>query len=615
MIQDHSPVVVQDFKGIYNIDSFEDSVPSGYFIDEQNTITYGEEVKTRDGLALALTTSAITQWSVYRRQGESARIIALIGNDIWDLTTSQIILSVAGAKGFAINYYNNRAFISPHNGISGLPGHFVHIYNGSGVARKACGSPPVSGFTATISATAGIIEAGTRIYAWVFETESGFVTGPSVEQVLVHDGTKAVNFNNIPIGPIGTAKRRGLASRAIQEYNGNPLGYEMFFIPGANVPNNTVTSLLDVDFYDADLQLSADYTYDQLIEIPAVVFIVPYGQRMTYGGPDIDKNLVYISKPLEPESIHSSAGFIPYDPFETEGVKDATEFRDNFFVTKRNKTYTVRDNTFEPSTWKPVTLDGSIGADINGIARFFDATGSKIEFFCTASASGIYKFSGTYEEIPISRNIRGIWERYNDTYLNKGQIFFDQERLLFYVLVTLDSAVAPNCIIVGNYENGFAFDRIKWHLWNFTLFDPTSIGIDRGLNKETVFKVSGSTGNLYAQEENRKNDNGEAINHFIKFAQVGGSSNSIHHCGGIGFRINGIGTMGLDLFGQDNKDHDVLPPLPLIENTGQELFRHAHFQSEKIALRISLHSYDAYFKLRKLNVYTNVIFSSRPNIY
>ena len=614
MILDHSPVPIESFKGLFGIDTFSDSVPVGYSIDELNCITVGNEIKTRDGFNLSMVTESIKKAVIYRRQGEAARILALIDSSIWDLTTNVNILTVTGMTDFAINFSNGRAFISPHNGIAGIPGSFVYVYNGIGVARKIGGAAPVAGFTFNISGNSGVIEKGIHIFAWVFETDSGFVTAPGEAQTLDFPGTRKVDFQVVPVGPAGTAARRLIASRAIQEYNGNVEGYEMFFVPGGRINNNTQTTLYSVDFYDADLQLSADYTYDQLASIPAVVFLSSYGKRMCYGGPDHDKNLVYISNPNEPESIHSSAGFLTLDPFETEGVKDAAEFRDNLYIMKRTKTYTVRDNTYEPSTWNPVTLDSSIGADVNGIAKFYDAKGAKVEFFVVASPAGLYKFTGTYEEIPISRNIRGFWDRINKVYWNKIQIIFDQERLLLYILVPLYGTTENSHIFVVNYENGFLADRVKWHLWAFQYFSPSSILIDRDSNKKTILKVTSLSGNIYAQEENRRNDNNSAIQQYLNFGYIGSNDNSIKHCGGIGLRIAGVGDILMQIKGEDDIDFQDIGTLTLNTRPGKEYIRPAFFQSEKIGLQLTLNNVNWYFRLHRVNVYTNVAFNSRPNV-
>lgn len=616
MILDHEPIPIDEFNGLFGIDSYNDSVPANYFINELNTITHGGELKSRDGFAISDVVDSVLRWVIYRRQGEAARILVLNNSEqIVDLTTATVILEVADMIDFAIWFFNGRAFISPHNGISGLPGEFVYVYNGSGTARKAAGLGPVAGFTATISATAGNIEAGTHLFAWSYETDSGFITPPSPAQTLEFDGSKTVSFSNIPVGPAGTAARRLLVSRAIADYNGNEEGYEMFFVPGGRINNNTDTVLSNLDFFDEELVDQADYIYDQLEEIPAVVFISPYGRRICYGGPDSDKNLVYVSKMGEPESIGATTGFISFDPHETEGVKDATEFRDNLYVVKPNRTYTVRDNTYEPSTWIPVSLDKAIGGNVNSIAQYLDSKGARVEFFVVADTSGLYKFSGVYEEIPLTRNIKNWWQRINKNYIHKLQVIIDQESFLIYILVPLDGAISPNYIIVGNFENGFQWDRIKWHLWNITGISPSSIGVDvNPITKKNVFKFGSLSGNIYAQEVDRRNDDGNAINQVVRFALVGSKTQAIHHFGAVGLRVKGSGTLGLKIYNMDDTEFEQLANITLSATQGQEILREASLNSEKASLELTLNSFGSYFKLRRANVYVNVIFNSWPNL-
>ena len=604
MLQDHKPIPIDKFLGLYGIDAFNDSVPPGYTMDELNAITYGDDLRTRDGFGLIKNVTPVTRMEVYRRQGESDRLLVLRGEIITDLTTGIDILHVPGTKDFTINYMNGRAFISPHNGICGLPGSSVYIYNGTGVARPACGAKPVASFNVVASTTAGVIEEGTHIFAWVFETDSGFITGPSPAKTIEMDGEHSVNFSNIPVGPVGTIGRRLIASMAIQNYNGNELGYEMFFVPGGRIVNNVDTTKNDINFYDADLQFSADYTYDQLESIPAVCFIRPYGRRMIFGGPDIDKNLIYISKPMEPESIHSSAGFLSLDPFETDGVKDAVEHRDNLFITKKNKTYTVRDNGYEPSTWNPVTLDSSIGSNINGIAKFLDSTGTRVEFFMVANPAGMFKFTGVYEEIPLTRNIKNFWSRINNHSFNLLQVLFDQENLRLYILAAIDGATKPNVIFVANYENGLQLDRIKWHKWKFKDFNPHAIAIQRNANGVPELLVGASTGGIYSQQPDRKDDNFTIIENFVKFAFNSGESNVIHHIGAVGFRVKGSGLLVLRLEGQDEVEYQDLPSLNLTCAPGKEFISLARFQSERASLKISMLDAGNYFKIYSIYIYT-----------
>lgn len=617
MQQDHSPIRLNEFGGFFGIDEYNDSVPKDHFIDSLNTITEGAQIRTRDGVALEVTFPAIVRIYYWRIQNEATRVIVLnnIGQ-LFDLTVSAVtpILVIIGMTDFVASPFNNRLYISPHNGVSGLPGEFVYVYTGSGLARKAAGAAPIGGFVVT-AGTAGHIEAGTHIFAWVYESTSGFVTlpGPVTFQTLEFDGATKANFSGVPVGPAGTAKRRLIASRAIQTYNGDQNAYEMFFVSGGIINDNVTTTLNDIDFYDADLQLSADYTFDQLGEIPAVLFISTYGRMMVYGATDLDKNIVYISKANEPESINSLAGFQSFDPHETEGVKDATEFRGNLYVCKRHKTYAGRDNTYEPSTWKFDTIDSSIGCDAGGISKYIDAKGGKSDFFLVADSAGFFKYTGVYEEIPLSYKAKNWWKRINQTYANKMQVLVDAEKLLIYILVPLDGAVSPNYIIVGEYENGITFDKIKWHLWSFQNFSPSSIAIDIDyITKKLELKISSLSGNIYTPEVNRRNDNATAILSHIKFALLGDMPNAIHHVGAVGLRVKGSGSLVMELRGEDDVDVETVPPLTLVSTPGKEYIRPAKFQSEKASFKISMASANGYFILKEAVVYQNVIFLSRP---
>ena len=54
MIEDHTPIPVDKFGGLYSRDSFTDSVPQDHFIDCLNTITEGEEIGSRFGFTKSI---------------------------------------------------------------------------------------------------------------------------------------------------------------------------------------------------------------------------------------------------------------------------------------------------------------------------------------------------------------------------------------------------------------------------------------------------------------------------------------------------------------------------------------------------------------------------------
>ena len=76
---------------------------------------------------------------VFKKTGEASRLIILddFGN-LYDFINSDFpILHVDGMIDFSMVTVYNRAYITPHNGKTGLPGGVVHTYNGSGMARTS----------------------------------------------------------------------------------------------------------------------------------------------------------------------------------------------------------------------------------------------------------------------------------------------------------------------------------------------------------------------------------------------------------------------------------------------------------------------------------------------
>jgi hypothetical protein len=621
VVQDHEAITIDNFRGLYGRGQFDDSVPQNFFIDSLNTISSGNgEVRTRYGFTKSITTSfSIRRTAVYKRQGEASRLLILDSTGkLYDASVSLVtpILNIASMTDFSLLTFYNRAYISPHDGSYGLSGEFVYVYQGSGTARKAAGVAAIGGFNVAFSASAGYTEAGTHILAVCYETDSGFITppGPTSFPTIEADGAHQLSLTNIPTGPTGTSKRHIIASRAIQDYDGNQDGYEMFFVPNGTLNNNSDTTLT-IDFFDADLQESADYTFDQLDEIPAVAFLSAYKGKACFGGSNADKSLVYVSKDNEPESVNSEAGFIVCDPHETEGVKCAVEFRDNLYITKGNPghTYVTTDNGYEASTWNLTTLDKGIGADINGLSQYLDSRGSNADFFMAADISGLYLFDGSYIRPELSYGIQNFWARINKAYFNKVQLIIDSKNFLIYVLVPLDSATHPSHIFVGDYADGLAADKIIWHKWAFTSVSPVSIVVDiNSTTAATFLRVAGYTGNVYNYDITSYSDDSVAYESYVKFALVNLVENWIHHFAAVGLRIKGNGTLLITAYGLDAAVSASLNSLALASSPGREYIIPFNFSNEKCSIKIDLNTIDKHFELYTLNVYAQPFWATRP---
>ncbi len=612
-IADHEPVSISDFKGLFGRGEFEDTVPPDHFLDSLNTISDGQDIVTRDGFLQDLEIANIRRIWEYRRQGEASRLIILTtGGTFYDSAISLVapILTVSGATDFsAINQYN-RAYISPHNGVTGLSGEYVYVYSGSGSARAIAGTAPASGFDVAVSASAGNIPSGTHIFGVAYETDSGFITAPGQLTALEVDGTKSVDLSSIPTGPTGTSKRRIVASRAIQQFNGDVEGYEMFFLQTIN-DNSTTT--LTVNFYDADLQISCDYLFDQLATVPSVVNITSYSNRLVFIAPNANASIAYVSKTGEPESISELSGFVTCDPSEPEGLKTGVEFRDNLYLAKYNKLYATRDNGYDPSTWAAPCIDKGIGADVFSLSVIQDNKGANLDFFLLGDRSGLYIFNGTMVKPELSYKIMNWWKRINKAYFNKVQIAVDTENFRIYILVPLDEATHCSHFIVGDFGEGFNHEQIRWHLWGFTTLVPEcfALSVD-STTKEVYLRFGDRTANTYNQDADTVNDDSVNIETYVQMALLYVEDGWVHHLVGVGLRIKGSGNLDIDICGEDESNEITLPPLALAEDPGREYFRPANYNAERISIKLYMNGVNEYFELKKAIAYLKPVWATRP---
>ncbi len=615
-MREHTPIAVTGFNGVYDRGQ-DDSCPQDHFIDAKNVRFDVSEVYTREGLSLSLTIPNIRRTHSYKRMGEVPRLLILNSSgSIYDSTNlASPIITIAGMTDFSCLTFYNRAYIAPHNGVTGLPGEFLYVYDGSTI-RKAAGLRPSGSSMVATQGTSGRIEPGTHIIAVAYETASGFITkpGPTLYTVYVapDDGslnppTYKVDMSGIPTGPSGTTKRYLLSTKSVEAnsggdaYDGNQEGYEFFFVPDG-VINNNVDTTLTLDFYDADLIQSADYLFDQLEEIPAPIFITQYAGRMVVGGADTAESVVRISKKNDPESYDAVEGFVTVDPSESGSVRVATEFRNALYMFKSLRAYVTQDNlSTEPVFWEVITIDKGVGSEVFGISTILDAKGTSTDRFVLADRSGLLVFDGYFNRPELTFKVEGIWNRINKEVFSKIQVLNDPVTQSLYILLPLDGATSPSHVLYGDYSLGLNPTTIKWCLWSFPVAMVSGV-VDVETNGNTYLRVAGFSGNVY-NLSGSLNDDGTAIESYVKTAYLKLNNVDVHHFNELSLRVKGSGNLVITLYGLDDVNTKVLSDLPLSSAPGKLKHKWINFVNEAISIKLSVSAFNEWFNCAGLNVF------------
>lgn len=612
-MRDHDPITLTQFLGIYDRGD-EDSVPPGFFKDARNIRFLTKGVESREGTTLDITLGSIRRMAVYKRVGEAQRLLLLDDSgQLWDsLNLVTPILSIAAMTDFSVEVMFNRAYISPHNGVTGLPGEKVYVYDGTGVARPAAGSAPTgAALSAADSAVSGNCEEGTHVLAVCYETASGFLTKPGGFVEFSPVGGKSIDLSNIPVGPASTVARVIVSTKAILNFNGDFENQEYFLVPGGRLAGNVDTTLT-VSYFDENLQASVDYLLDQLEEIPAGVGLTNYRGHLVVFGEDANSSIARVSKAGDPESHNAVEGFLTVNPGDNSGgIANAAEYRKQLLLFKDERSYVSSDNGEEAAFWDVDSIDPSIGTSCHGVAAIRDFGDSTRDRIFIASRPGLQMFTGTFSDNVVSFNVDAIWERITDSAFHTIEVVIDPKSEIIYIAVPLDGATSPNYVLIGDYTEGF--ENFKWSLDAYPEA-PTTIAVDvDNATKASVFKYGSIAGNVYKVDSNSHLDHGLAINSYYQMGHLPVEDDEkIYHFTGVRLRARGSGALVITIYGEDEAHSLNAQGLPLATTPGRALFRGFSFTNEKASVKIEVAGAGDFFRVMKHVLYLTPVWDTRP---
>src|SRR5262245_18965058 len=526
-VHDHDPLSFSDFLGTF--DRGEDEiVPHGFFRFSQNIKFEHNGIKTRDGvISYPIYTppagTLVRRIAIYKRLGEQARLLILnSAGQILDSSTGAVIMAITPMTDFSMVSLFNRAYITPHNGLRGLPGEKVYVYDGSGTVRPAAGTAPPGGAMVAAEGASGNFDAGIHLFAVAFESPSGFVSKfGAFTNITSEDGGKSINLSSIPSGPPGTVARILLGTKDVAvggEFDGDYDNKTWYYIPDGRIPDNT-TPTKTVAYFDADLQAEASELQDQLDVIPAGVGINIYKGRLITWGEDLNESVVRGSAAGQPESFDASEGFLTVNPGDSgSGVKYCFEYRTQLICCKSQRSYITMDNGNPAAYWEVNALDKSVGTECHGVGKILDFGEDVRDRAFIADRSGLQLFTGTFSDTEITYNVSDIWDRINKAYFHRVELAVDPLKALVYATLPLDGATDGTTVMVGDWQEGLGVEDVRFTLWQFP-YRPQSLVVDvNEADKESLMKFGGlDSPSVFQAEEGSKLDNNLAIETMVEF--------------------------------------------------------------------------------------------------
>lgn len=634
-MRDHSGIIIGEFNGYYNRGDAE-TVPIDHFIEVSNIRFVESGFETRFGIDLYQSPVGIALDNVlrihpYTMQTQQTLLVLTTGGNIHHVVSPTVvhmnILQKAAMTDFNVVSFAGRAYITPFftNGSSqevGLQNEFLYVYLGLGaVARKAGASPPTGTALVAVNATAGFSDLGFKVFAVVYETDTGYLTAPGPAIFATATSSNELlgfDISNIPVSPdTFVTKRHIIATKSIIDYNGDQDGYQFFFVPGGNIDNNIATTK-HVNFFDIDLLEDASHLLDNFSNIPAGVGLTLYHNRLVLTTTFTDISVAYVSHPGEPEAIDQVDGLLIV-PLDGLPLTNCQEFRDILYLFKRTRTVGYSDNQDVPGTWQSFIVDEGIGAPVHGVATVLDSGGVNVDYLLIADYSGIMLFNGAYTRPELSWKIRNFWFDLDRTQFREIELVNDSINEILYCVLP------DNTILVGNYQNGLNPKRIRWSKWNFT-FPITSMEL---IDTSTVLiggtvNLSNQSG-LYKIVDIKTNDTlyDTANSLFdvkipdptVRFGYTNLSKiENIVHFTGFRLRVTGAGILIPTVYTLNDIVSQILTSITLITTTDRELMRLMNFQTQRMSLELKTTDINHIFQVNKLILFAKEVFSEFPSV-
>lgn len=475
--RDHQPIVLESFNGLWSRGEIEET-PLDHFSECNNLQFIGSNgFGSRFGVGrhqdIASPLNHILRFYNYPTDTANTLLVLTAGGNIYHVVNSTTmfgpILTIPTMTDFGFVPFGGRAYITPFrtevfgslNRELGLTGEHVYVYKGDGTAaRKAGGTAPTTAITATNSGP-GLTDAGVHIFGYVFETDTGYLSAPGGLIAHTTAALQAIDFSNVAISPQPfVTKRHIVASKVIQNYNGDLTGYQLFFIPEATIPNNVGTVLNGVSFFDADLVEDASHLLDNYDLIPAGVGLAIYHNRMAVWGLRDTISVAIMSHSGEPEAISKIDGLLTFLP-DGNPITNGAELRDVWYLFKRNKTASFVDNGDEPVSWPISIVDNGMGCGVHGIGSVLDSGSTNIDYLLVGSYKGLTLFNGRYILPELSWKIQAVWlaQDFKNNFW-RIQIVNDTVKQIVYYVTT------DRKVMIGDYANGLDPKKIRWSPWS-----------------------------------------------------------------------------------------------------------------------------------------------------
>lgn len=571
-------------------------------------------------------TQAITRVLV---DTDNARLML---EDILSPIPAGVYMDTAAAYGRSFMVFSDNL---SRTGVGGRQMYFADGVLPARFARLGIGTADVTITGSNMSvgyAGVGDVETGRRWVVVLFATETGYISGYTLQSLSVGETNtpgQRLQLTDIPLGPASNVRRRIIGITPVGGTSDGPFYYipEGAFVDGLNGAvdafghNVTATVIEDnstttgtFNFTDEFLLASVDVSgYSDKMNMDNLnaksIFYSKTQRRLVTCGEDSDT--WRLSEVDDPETFMLTTGLVKTGEGDAGETMCAREFRRELYLLKNNGGYLAQGTALTPAEWAVPQMWSDVGPEGPWAAESCD------EFLAFAHKSGPYIYRGSQPEwlgwgITGNASNEINWDRINWAYKHLIYVTIDAaEKIIKFGVPHGDSTVV-NIEFIADYSNGWS--KLKWS-HDDVISARTIVGRSPGAEHTQLFSASNRDGKILVESLHDPVSatlDGTVFEQRVRTAYVpGGSSSAIYQLTHLKIKAAGEGNARILLWASETANPiEVLVPL---SNSVRTITRGlTGAQSEQWSVEVlNADGPGNQFQLLEITLYMNRIYNMR----
>jgi hypothetical protein len=323
-----------------------------------------------------------------------------------------------------------------------------------------------------------------------------------------------------------------------------------------------------------------------------------------------EPSLLRISNPFDPETFDGVNGFQYFGKDNGEAITAVVQLRAFLYILKERSMHVTWDDTVNPaSLWITRQIDSTIGCGSpRGLA-------SSETLLAWSFRSGAYVFVGN-RPTKVSQEIQTTWKTIQWNSSGLTHTLHDPEGKQIFFFVPLGGATVLNALMVDYSEGIGQEDDPGPRKWGLDLYpnpingslryETTALDHPASPNQQALYFASNK---IY--ENIGTNDDGAVIDFFYETAHLKAGDAGQDLFGGVGYYVEGSGTLLVTLIGIDDAIQESLANSTIA--SGLQLEEFGNIENERVRVRFETSGLNTVATIKSITVFAKPWATQRPH--